>query len=148
MARPSVHLITSLGLSLPYWKLAKYALAPAVAVGVGVFVDLDHLADFVDARLRKDRHLVILPLHGWELMVVGWLTWLATGRRVWLAVACSAYSLHLSLDLLVNKPRAWYGYSLLYRASRGFDPKAIWPDGVQTHTWMKAKSIWQLWRFI
>lgn len=148
MARPSVHLATSLGLSVPYWKFARYALAPVVAVAVGVFVDLDHLVDFVDARLRGGKHLVILPLHGWEFVAAGWLTWLATGCRVWLAVACSAYSLHLVLDLLVNKPRRWYGYSVLYRAWRRFDPRAIWPDGVQTHTWMKVDSVRHLWRFL
>jgi hypothetical protein len=70
MARPRFHALTSLaGAALAYRRWG-----PGAALGLvagGLFVDLDHLADYVWVRRRGRRTEFFAPLHSWELVAAG-----------------------------------------------------------------------------
>jgi hypothetical protein len=102
---------------LVFW-ISRSAAAAWACLVTGVLVDLDHLADYVlefGPRVRLHHFLgafsehlfrfVIVPLHGWE--------WVAAGLAAawwldWRPVACSAlaaYTLHMTMDQIGNRPR-------------------------------------------
>jgi hypothetical protein len=70
MARPRFHALTT----LPAAALAYRRWGAGAALGLtagGLFVDLDHLADYVWVRRRGRRTEFFAPLHAWELVVAG-----------------------------------------------------------------------------
>jgi hypothetical protein len=140
MARPRVHLVTTaLALALLHRHLSWPERAAALATGV--LVDLDHLIDLALYRRTGRRRWVVLPLHGWEL-VVGLLV---AGRGALAGPARAgalALLLHLLLDVTTNRPARPALYSLLYRGRHGFRAERLRP-GQGDGGWMRQR--WWQW---
>ena len=68
---PVGHAVISTVVGSSVWGLTGSPIAGAVAAGVGVLVDVDHLVDLYQSWIRRRTHLVIVPFHGWEYSLVG-----------------------------------------------------------------------------
>jgi hypothetical protein len=107
-------------------------------LATGFLVDADHFFDYVLAR-RGLSHLLVLPLHGWELLplMVGLDRRLRTGGAL-----AGGYALHLVLDQLWNERRSRLAYFLTFRASRGFSAEQLGPlDPERRHTWRRSSLL-------
>ncbi len=105
---------------------------------LGVFIDLDHLADywredgfnlnwrrflgFFDARLPKRQWLF---LHGWEWVAVALGLSFALGAPAWMLWGALGWLGHLILDHLSNGLRPW-AYFFIYRVKVGFASKKLY----------------------
>jgi hypothetical protein len=133
-------LISSAGSGIIYAVTGDLAASAAFSL-TGIFVDLDHLADYwrdtgFNLRVRSffahfDRKApprLWIFCHGWEWPFLGMVLFLSRFHQPWLAAGTAGWFLHLSLDQYFNhfKP---LGYSLVYRASRGFRSR----DFVRAH---------------
>jgi hypothetical protein len=116
--------------------------AGALAFGVvGVFIDLDHLADYwpetgfnVDvARFMgyfssRQNKRMLLFLHGWEWPLGAALALFDVGcHSAWPYWACVGWLVHLLLDNRFNGLRRWT-YFFFYRWSRGFKSEQFYDD--------------------
>ena len=68
---PVGHSAISTVIGASVWGVTGSPLAGAVAAGVGVLVDADHLVDLYQSCIRLKPNLVVVPLHGWEYSVAG-----------------------------------------------------------------------------
>jgi hypothetical protein len=106
----------------------------------GVFIDIDHILDYyvnhrptLDLKeiyntcLSLNLNKVRLWLHSYELIILLWCgIFLVNLSDPWKALAIGMTQ-HLICDQLVN-PVHIFGYSLLYRMSKGFDKNALLKD--------------------
>ena len=99
----------------------------------GIFIDLDHIYDYMSTRGRlslnvKDffRHnyesqydRIVLFLHGWEWVVIwGIASWL-TNWTPWVTGVCIGFLQHLILDTIYNGTNM-RSYSLVWRWKNNF----------------------------
>lgn len=130
MPRPRYHLFSStvLGLALGGGRRLRAAWIS------GFLIDVDHFVDYVTGPRR-----IILPLHGWELLLLAG----AIDRAMRLGGALvGSYLLHLILDQIWNKKRSPLAYFLTYRASRGFREDELGAvDPAQRHVWRRTPLI-------
>jgi hypothetical protein len=169
MARPRFHLLSTLPLAaLLYRRRGPFGAAGAVAGGL--FIDLDHLVDYVWTRARGGEPAHYLaPLHAWELAgavaataaaairlsprqllpdsVIGpGVTSRALRAPVGAALAGLAAGmwLHLLHDVLSNRPRHAGVYSLAYRLKHRFRKEATgWSKETGFHSW--SALPWYRW---
>jgi hypothetical protein len=128
----SHHAVVSLVVSALVWLWLRSAAAALACFLAGVFVDVDHLLDYVwrhGARIRP-RHLfrvfetevfdnIFIFLHAWEWILVALvILWLLDWQPVMVGLAIG-FSVHLALDQLVNRHSPW-SYFLTYRAWHRF----------------------------
>ena len=139
------------------------------AVAGGLFIDLDHLADYAWTRVRGERSHYLAPLHGWELAGAVALTAAALVRqarsrslpdsviRPWpsrkqlrspataaLAGLAAGMWLHLAQDVVANRPKHAGVYSLVYRVRHRFRREATgWSDATGFHSW--SALPWYRW---
>jgi hypothetical protein len=105
-------------------------IAPLVT---GFLVDADHFFDYALGRTVRGQRLLVLPLHGWELVPL--LAALDRRLRTGGALAGS-YLLHLVLDQIWNEKRSPLAYFLTFRATRGFGADQLGPlDPIRRHEW-------------
>jgi hypothetical protein len=100
--------------------------AAALAVGVGVLMDLDHVYDYYQWYVKGRRDRLYVLLHAWEYSVAG-LGLLAAGIYppfLWAIVL--AHLAHVCTDQLFNDVSR-FGYSIIYRLIKGFDITFIAP---------------------
>jgi|SRR5215510_12805195 len=142
---PRYHLLSSLALGGLFFGASgdrRRLLAP---LATGFLVDVDHLFDYALGRTGRGRRVMVLPLHGWELLP--FLALLDRALRTGGALV-GGYALHLVLDQLWNEKRSALAYFLTYRASRGFSADQLGPlDPAQRHAWRRS-SLRGLWRWL
>lgn len=111
----------------------------------GVFMDLDHLCDYVrEYGWRIDVkeffrvchghqfQQAVLVLHGWEWLAVwAWLAW-ACAWSPWLLGILIGFCHHLVCDQLANGVSRW-GYFLLWRMKKRFSFAATFPKDKHPH---------------
>ena len=68
---PVGHVLVSSSVAGGVWVATGSTAAAAVAVGVGVLTDLDHLYDYYQRHARRRRGKLYVLLHGWEYSLVG-----------------------------------------------------------------------------
>jgi hypothetical protein len=134
---PKYHIAISAVISGVLYILFKsWALAFSSFIS-GIFIDLDHVIDYViehgfHFELKKFFHFfygeqyrkLTLILHGWEwlvlLLILSWLT----GWNPWITGVFIGFSQHILSDRIYNISNFW-SYSLLWRWKNKFDTKAI-----------------------
>jgi hypothetical protein len=101
--------------------------AVALAVGVGVLMDLDHVYDYYQWYVKGRRNRILVFLHAWEYSAAG-LGLLAAGiYHPFLWATVLAHLAHVCTDQLFNDVSR-FGYSMIYRLIRGFGIAAIAPN--------------------
>ena len=129
------------------WGVSGSPLAVPAALAAGVLIDSDHIFDFYNWYVRKDRRRVFLLFHAWEYTALA----LTLALTVWHHPAVLAGVLghlgHLVSDQLANHPRHPLGYSVIYRLFIGFDNGRIFPETPPTLSEALHNSI-PLWGMI
>lgn len=148
MARPATHLIASTGLATIQW-IRTGRLAPTIApLLTGFLVDGDHFFEFIRFRLadRKDRSVVILPLHGWEYAILLLLIERLLGKR-FAGGLFLGYAVHLGIDQITNEITHPLAYFLTYRWRRGFTSTIFNHPRESNIDWLTG-SFADLWKHI
>ena len=119
MSRPRIHLAATVLALGPMHDRLSWPERLAFMAG-SVLVDGDHLVDVALQRRTGRREWCVVPLHGWEYVI---LLALVGRRQHWRRIAVAAalgLLLHLLIDQVTNKPAHVAGYSVLYRAWHRF----------------------------
>ncbi len=151
-----IHLFFSLLAGFIVYLIYKNLILSFIpAVIVGVFIDIDHLFDYVFAMgsvinfkyFLKGYHFlisdkIIVPFHGWEYSVVSLLIFLLSDEKemkiVALAISLSLI-FHLTVDVYTNNI-LFKSYSTLYRISKRFKLKELVPpEHYQKHIKIKKQ---------
>ena len=147
---PVGHSFISSVVGASVWGITGSPLAGAVAAGVGVLVDADHLVDLYQSCIRLKSELVVVPLHGWEYSIVGILVLcFAFYHPVFLAVIIGHLS-HVATDHFHNRLTP-LGYFVLYRAFVRFDARKIAPGRDSTYfhhnltSFFPFRGLWEPW---
>jgi hypothetical protein len=114
---PHKHIAISAALGIAGWMNTGRPSALLYAIVPGVLPDIDHAVDYAYYGCFKE-HRLILPLHGYEYVLLGSVV--ASGKKdklLWLAML--SYLIHLLSDQAENKTKT-LGYSLLYRLRHRF----------------------------
>ena len=133
----SKHVVSSVIISALVWWWLRSSAAALACFLMGVFIDLDHIVDFVyntPRHLRLHRFFsafefevfenIFVFLHSWEF-ALGWLALLLYLPGVRQPVALGlfvGFVTHLGLDNLFNRHARW-AYFLFYRLRHGFAGK-------------------------
>ena len=127
------------------WELAAASLVS------GILIDVDHFLDyFVEYGMNTDLHnffssfpegryrKIFILLHGWELLLLGAFAAWATHWNPVAVGLCLGYGHHMIADQLTNNV-AVFGYSLLWRCARRFDPIDAFP-AARRYAWNLRKG--------
>ena len=141
------HAASSLIVSAALYALFKSWPLTACSFIAGVFVDVDHLVDYVAEhgarpdlglffRTCYDRKLkrAILLFHGWEWLILCGVGAWASGWNPWITGTALGFGQHMLLDQLSNGPST-LGYSFLWRLSVKFDHQTAFP----LHKWKRKQ---------
>ncbi len=171
MARPRFHALAT----IPVARAVSRRWGRAAGAGfllTGIFVDFDHLADYVWVRWQGQRNHFLAPLHAWELVIAGgtYALWrqrqrpaaahpcvpvppddippVGAPRRRWkddlFSGLVAGLLFHLVQDMLTNRPRHPGVYALTYRIAHRFRRERIGWKGHKTyHDW--SKQPWYTW---
>ncbi len=134
--KPRTHILSSVVLALVIYYFLKSTAASLAVILSGIFIDLDHILDFLISRpdryfnlkdffltenyMRRKNHKAYVPLHSYELLL---LLWLLTYYKEWnpiLIGLSSGLTLHLILDDIGNHLKT-LSYFLIFRAYKKFD---------------------------
>ncbi len=110
------------------WAATGSPGAVAASVATGVLVDADHVIDFYNFYVRKDRSRLLLLGHGWEYTALGFAAYLSIWGHPWMLAAVLGHLGHLIADHLWNRPAHLLGYSIVYRASIGFRRQRVFTE--------------------
>ena len=124
--KPLAHLALSAATGAGVWAFTGEVNALPSAVAAGFLCDVDHLLDYYNWYVRRDRRRTIVFLHAWELVAAGALVYSLAVREPWMLAVVFGYAGHVVTDQIFNGayPRA---YSLLARAASGFSSKRMHP---------------------
>lgn len=114
---PHKHAVISATLGAAGWWTTGEPAAGVAAMAAGVLPDIDHAVDYLYYR-RRGVHRLILPLHGYEFVLLGTIVALLRRDKI-LGIAILSYFIHLLADQFVNCKRK-LGYSVLFRAWHRF----------------------------
>jgi len=123
---PVGHTLISSGIGAGVWITTGSEAAGALAVGVGVLMDLDHVYDYYRWYIQGRRDRIYVLLHSWEYSVAGLAVLAAGVSHPLLLAATLAHLAHVGSDQLVND-FSRFGYSVIYRLMKGFDITLIAP---------------------
>jgi hypothetical protein len=114
---PHKHALISAAVgAIGWWATGKPA-AGAAALTAGVLPDIDHIVDYSYYRWQGE-HRLILPLHAYELALLGTAIALLKSNKI-LGIAVLSYFIHLLADQAENRTHQ-LGYALLFRAWHRF----------------------------
>jgi hypothetical protein len=119
---PHKHAIISATVGAVGWWTTGKSAACVAALATGVLPDIDHVIDYSYYRWRGE-HRLILPLHAYELALLGTVIALLAGNKI-LGIAVLSYFIHLLADQSENRTHI-LGYSLLFRAWYRFRVETI-----------------------
>ena len=147
MARPTVHLVVSTGLAIIQFARTG-RLAPALApLLTGFLIDSDHFAEVIRVKLvaKRSEGRTILPLHGWEYLVVWYLVerlfrWDLAGGLV------MGYAAHLAIDQVTNDITHPLTYFISFRRSRGFS-STLFNNASESEAGWLNDSVLNLWKY-
>jgi hypothetical protein len=121
-----------------YMIFKSWGLAIASFVS-GVFIDFDHVIDYVlihGIRFRtseffdyfhEEKHQkVFLIFHSWEFFVILCIAVKLTDWNPWMTGFLIGYVIHMIFDIIFNAPRLM-GLSFLVRYRKRFDAEVIYP---------------------
>ena len=137
----SEHLIISVAGSAAILAGGGDIRSAAAFTAVGVFMDLDHLADywpqtgfntdlarFMTFFSKRENQFMLLFLHGWEWCLGTFLGLLLAGCSLaWPYWACLAWFVHLLLDQRFNGLHP-LSYFFFFRLARGFKSERLYYD--------------------
>lgn len=138
--KPSRHIAVSFSLGLALWFFTKSFPAAILCFISGIFMDLDHIIEYLiqyglkDFTLRNvynvsintpKRHLeqrfkkLYLVFHSWEIAIL--LIFLAAyTKNIYVFAFAAGYFIHLVMDYLGNELYC-PSYFIIYRAMKKFD---------------------------
>lgn len=154
MARPRFHALLTIPVA---WHLRhRWGYPGALALALmGIFIDGDHLIDWAWMRVTGQRDRFLAPLHAWELLgLSAGLAWWLRRRPAATPIAHElprmvagltfGWWLHLTQDMVFNRPDHAGAYSLIYRIWQGFDrDRTGWGNHKTFHQWGHAP--WWTW---
>lgn len=154
MARPRFHALLTIPVA---WHLRhRWGYPGALALAMmGIFIDGDHLVDWAWMRFTGQRDRFLAPLHAWELLgLSAGLAWWLQRRPATTPIALElprmvagltfGWWLHLTQDMVFNRPDHAGAYSLTYRIWHGFDrDRTGWGNHKTFHQW--GHSPWWTW---
>ncbi len=147
---PVGHTVISTAVGASVWGATGSELAGGIAVGVGVFVDVDHLVDLYQSWIRRDPTKVIVPFHGWEYSIAGLLVLVLVFYHPILLAVVLGHLSHVATDHFHNR-LTLLGYFVLYRAWVRFDAQKIAPqrDSEYFHhnlpSFFPFRRLWEPW---
>ena len=100
--------------------------AGALALGVGVLMDADHLFDFYQWYIRGRPNRLYIFLHGWEYSAAGIIALAAVFFHPLFLAAVLGHLVHVATDGLHNRLSP-YAYFVTYRIAKRFDAAFIAP---------------------
>ena len=124
--KPAAHLALSTAIGGGVWAATGEINALPSAVAAGFLCDVDHLLDYYNWYVRRDRQRTIVFLHAWELVVAGAFVYAFAVREAWMLAVVLGYAGHVVTDQIFNDGYLWT-YSLLARALVGFRAKRVDP---------------------
>ena len=136
--KPVQHVILSTGVSVLFWLWLKSLPATIVCFLSGIFIDIDHHLEYWFVKKKfpwNYRELekycceeflerIYLIFHAYEWLVLLWAAiYIFDLDVVWVGLGVGLTT-HLIADVLCN-PIQPLGYSIIFRASRGFCGRRI-----------------------
>jgi hypothetical protein len=131
------HATVSGAVSAGIYYFTKDVKAAAAFSLTGVFIDLDHFADYwrekgFNLDIPRFFHHFTTPhqdkllifMHAWELIVLAAVVTACLGFPSWGVAGTAGWLLHMVLDQHFNRFRP-FGYSFIYRVKVGFVAKKI-----------------------
>jgi hypothetical protein len=144
---PVGHSLISAGIGGAVWGATGSPVAGAVAVGVGVLVDLDHLYDFYNWYIRRKGDKLHVLFHGWEYSIAVFFVLGLVYYHPLLLAAALAHLAHVTTDHF-NNGLPPLGYSVIYRAWVRFDASKLVPGRNVTHSYRAWVHLIPLGHFI
>jgi hypothetical protein len=137
--RPLGHLTASTGISVAiYAKTGSLSMA-AVQMGFGIFIDLDHVIEFICRnkkilnprkffleRANESYNHVVFMFHSWELAIIAGLAGVFIGTPLIGAMITLGMVQHLAMDQWRNSTKP-LSYFILFRAKHGFLSEPVFP---------------------
>jgi len=124
--RPSRHLALSAGVGVGVWAITGEPWSIPVTLGAGVLVDIDHAPDLWWTFALRRKPTATFLLHGWEWLGTAIAFGVSFGFPWWLLALIVGHGFHLVTDHIFNGGRT-FSYSLIYRASQGFQMARVAP---------------------
>ena len=109
-------------------------------------MDVDHLYDYYQVYVKGRHDRVYLLLHAWEYSLVGLAT-LALYYHPFLLAVALGHLAHVITDHLVNGLSP-LGYSITYRACKGFDSAYITPHSHVVNSYQALRKLFPFGRLI
>ena len=148
--RPAGHAAVSAVIGASVWGATGSPLAGGVALSVGVLMDVDHIIDYYQGRVRRQSDKVFILFHGWEYSIVGLVILGLVYYQPILLAATLAHLGHVATDHFRNG-LAPLGYFILYRVWVRFDAQKIAPGRdvdqpyPSLHDLFHSRSLWDPW---
>ncbi len=122
---PIAHTLISGTVGGGVWVATGSTGAAALALGLGVLMDVDHLYDYYQHYAKGRCGKIYVLLHGWEYSLIGLGVYGALGfQHPVLMAAVLAHLAHVATDHLFNTLTP-LGYSIVFRALKGFNRASI-----------------------
>lgn len=142
--KPIIHIAVSLSMGIAVWLVAKSLSAGVVGFIAGIFLDSDHIIEYIIHRgLRgitiKKIYLaceqttrqegeyrfskLYLIFHSGEVAILLWIASLYI-EYIYLIAIAFAYSVHMVMDCIAN-PMYIYSYFIIWRIITSFDPTRL-----------------------
>ena len=122
---PIGHTLISGAVGGGVWVATGSTEAAALALGLGVLMDVDHLYDYYQLYGKGRCGKIYVLLHGWEYSLIGLGVYGALGfHHPVLMAAVLAHLAHLAADHWHNSLTP-LGYSIVFRALNGFNKVTI-----------------------
>lgn len=141
---PISHIIVSFSAGAGVWFFAKSLYAGLVCFIAGIFLDLDHIIEYVihygwkdlspgkvyqtceqTTRQEGERQFpkLYLLFHSGEVAILLWIGALYI-KNLYLIIIALGYSMHMAMDCIGN-PMYVYSYFIIWRMIKGFAPEML-----------------------
>jgi hypothetical protein len=131
---PIGHTVISGAVGGGVWVATGSPAAAGVALGVGVFMDLDHLYDYYQRYIKGRQDKVYVLFHAWEYSLVGVAMLILAFYHPLLLGALLGHLAHVTTDHSMNQMSP-FAYSISYRVIKRFDAAYISPRHSLTHSY-------------
>ena len=124
---PIGHAVVSSAVGGGVWAATGSIAAAAVAVGVGVLMDVDHLYDYYQRYGKGKNAKIYVLFHGWEYSLLGLGILAFSFHQPIFVAAVLAHLAHVATDHWRNG-LATFGYSITFRAIKRFNVVSVAPN--------------------